>query len=50
MNKWNGKPFHSPPRAAARPNNEPVQNNIKPECKDCPFPKHGFICWSSDGS
>ena len=50
MNKRNGKPFHSPPREPERPTNEPVQNNIKPECKGCPFPRHGFICWSSDGS
>lgn len=50
MNKWNGKPFYSSPRTVARANNEPAQNNVKPECKDCPYPQHGFICWSSDGS
>ena len=19
-------------------------------CEDCPYPKHGFICWFSDGT
>lgn len=29
---------------------EPVKCSIKPECKGCTFPSHGFICWSADGS
>ncbi len=50
MNKKNGKAFYSPPREPARSRNEPVRCNIKPECQGCPFPGHGFICWSADGS
>ena len=19
-------------------------------CRDCPYPRHGFLCWGSDGS
>ena len=21
-----------------------------PNCRDCPYPRHGFLCWGSDGS
>lgn len=21
-----------------------------PECKDCPYPHHGFLCWGADGT
>ncbi len=21
-----------------------------PECKDCPYPRHGFLCWGADGT
>ena len=20
------------------------------DCKDCPYPRHGFLCWSADGT
>ena len=21
-----------------------------PDCKDCPYPRHGFLCWGADGT
>ena len=21
-----------------------------PDCKDCPYPHHGFLCWGADGT
>ena len=21
-----------------------------PDCKDCPYPRHGFFCWGADGT
>ena len=21
-----------------------------PDCKDCPYPRHGFLCWGVDGT
>lgn len=50
MNKKNGKTYYSPPREPERPTNEPIRCTIKPECNGCPFPRHGFICWSADGT
>lgn len=28
---------------------EPVCSR-SPECKDCPYPRHGFLCWGADGT
>ena len=32
---------------------EPEPNPLcthAPDCQDCPYPRHGFLCWGSDGS
>lgn len=32
---------------------EPEPNPIcthSPDCQGCPYPRHGFLCWGSDGS
>ena len=50
MSKKNGHPIYSPRREAEKPPPEKIRCNIKPECEGCPFPSHGFICWSTDGS
>ena len=28
---------------------EPVCSH-SPDCKDCPYPRHGFFCWGADGT
>ena len=28
---------------------EPVCSH-SPDCKDCPYPRHGFLCWGADGT
>ena len=28
---------------------EPVCRH-SPDCKDCPYPHHGFLCWGADGT
>ena len=28
---------------------EPLCNH-SPDCKDCPYPGHGFLCWGADGT
>ena len=28
---------------------EPVCSH-SPDCKDCPYPGHGFLCWGADGT
>lgn len=28
---------------------EPVCSR-SPECKDCPYPRHSFLCWGADGT
>lgn len=39
-----------PVRVAARPPIDKAQCSIKPECAGCQYPRHGFICWSTDGT
>ena len=31
------------------PQSEPVCSH-SPDCKDCPYPRHGFLCWGADGT
>lgn len=50
MHRKNGRPMYSPRREAERRQPERVQCARGPECDGCPFPGHGFICWSADGS
>lgn len=50
MQKKNGRPIYSPIREPDRSQPDRVHCRIKPECEGCPFPGHGFICWSADGS
>lgn len=50
MGKKNGHTIYSPRRESERPQQEQARCTIKPECEGCPFPGHGFICWSTDGS
>lgn len=50
MSKKNGRRIYFPRREAEDPQPEKIRCNIKPECEGCPFPSHGFICWSADGS
>lgn len=50
MSRKNGHFIHVPAREPARPQYEQPQCTIKPECAGCPYPQHGFICWSADGS
>ena len=49
-NKRTGLPLSMEHRAAEEIIFEKPVCRRKPECKGCPFPKHGFICWFSDGS
>ena len=28
---------------------EPVCSH-SPDCKGCPYPRHGFLCWGADGT
>lgn len=37
------------PRYAAEPEERPVCTRYA-RCEGCPYPRHGFICWHSDGS
>ena len=50
MSKKNGLIIYSLRREAEHPQREQVRCAVKPECEGCPFPGHGFICWSADGS
>lgn len=50
MSKKNERRIYFPRREAEDPQPEKIRCNIKPECEGCPFPSHGFICWSADGS
>ena len=35
---------------SARISEEVPECTMFARCKGCPYPKHGFICWSKDGS
>ena len=35
--------------AEQEPLPEPVCSH-SPDCKDCPYPRHGFLCWGADGT
>ncbi len=50
MQRKNGHPIYSPRREAADRQPEQVRCRRGPMCDGCPFPGHGFICWSADGS
>lgn len=42
-------PFpHTVPHAATLPSERPVCTR-ESRCKGCPYPAHGFICWSETG-
>ncbi len=32
----------------AEPSTQPVCTRYE-RCRDCPYPRHGFLCWSKDG-
>ena len=50
MHRRNGNALITPDREPAQRTDHRVRCNVKPECEGCPFPGHGFICWSADGS
>ena len=27
-----------------------IGDAVKADCKDCPYPRHGFLCWGADGT
>lgn len=42
------KASHAPERSAEQAET-PVCTHSE-RCEGCPYPRHGFICWHSDGS
>lgn len=50
MDKRNGRPVYASRRETGRPHTEKVYCTMKPGCAGCPFPSHGFVCWSTEGS
>ena len=45
--RWFPYPYHTIP--LPRPMGPPVCKD-RPECEGCPYPAHGFICRSKDGT
>ena len=46
------RPFnriYSPEHSARTEPERPV-SRISPRCEGCPYPSHGFVCWSADGN
>ena len=35
--------------ASARMPEEKIKCSLFSRCEGCPYPSHGFICWSGDG-
>ena len=27
-----------------------IGDAVKADCKNCPYPRHGFLCWGTDGT
>ena len=50
MGKRNGRLVYASRREEKRPQTEKMYCTMKPDCAGCPFPSHGFVCWSTDGS
>ena len=46
---WRRFPFPYDPEPMPRPMGPPVCKD-RPECVGCPYPAHGFICRSKDGT
>lgn len=51
MFKKNGQNLYVPKDMIMQAVPEKVRCTFKPECKGCPYPRHGFICYNSrDGT
>ena len=37
-----------PTQSAEEPSTQPVCTRYE-RCRDCPYPRHGFLCWRKDG-
>ena len=46
---WRRFPFPHDPEPLPKPMGPPVCTD-RPECEGCPYPAHGFICRSRDGT
>ena len=50
MHRKNGQPIYNPLREPVERDTGRVKCSRGPGCEGCPYPGHGFICWSADGS
>jgi len=51
MNRKNGHPLYTPKREPLGYNDNRVYGTERGAlCESCPYPKHGFICWFSNGA